>query len=411
MKRLNPKIRFVINIVILVIIFLATYVYGMFQGGFVSWFLFYSVTFLLISALVVLAFPFNRLVVTREIHKQVFTTGEKVTVTVRVKRESMFPFLFLQLKDRLPEELEKTGDYQTNKLFFFSLKKELVFSYDLKLISRGEYHLNAVEVGTGDFFGLVTKVKNFKVMNTLLVYPEYQDLRNLSVITRDEVQSMNSQNEYGDDIASISGVRDYVQGDRLNNIHWKASARASKLMTKEFEVYDGQSYLLIFDCALVSKHYQSVMLFERAVELAASIVRYSMQNKIMLGFVAAGDKIKKLPIQCSDEHQMNIFQQLAKLNYTNRSRFSEVMNDNVIPNGTTVLVISTTVTEETVKSMYNLDLQKTKVAFFLVTDGLPGNKNEQLYMNELKKMNIVPYVMKSKIFNDDLKAGEKHVRS
>ncbi|MDQ7863681.1 DUF58 domain-containing protein [Peribacillus frigoritolerans] len=34
----------------------------------------------------------------------------------------------------------------------------------------------------------------------------------------------------------VSGVREYQPGDQLSWINWKATARTSEIMTKEFEV-------------------------------------------------------------------------------------------------------------------------------------------------------------------------------
>ncbi len=36
--------------------------------------------------------------------------------------------------------------------------------------------------------------------------------------------------------SNVAGVRDYVHGDSLNRIHWPSSARAGRLIAKEFEL-------------------------------------------------------------------------------------------------------------------------------------------------------------------------------
>ncbi|MDE7298032.1 MAG: DUF58 domain-containing protein [Lachnospiraceae bacterium] len=51
----------------------------------------------------------------------------------------------------------------------------------------------------------------------------------------------------GDDPSEIFDIREYREGDRLNRIHWKTSARTDQLMVKEFGLPVDRSVLLLAD--------------------------------------------------------------------------------------------------------------------------------------------------------------------
>ncbi|MFP3339475.1 DUF58 domain-containing protein, partial [Micrococcus sp. SIMBA_131] len=73
------------------------------------------------------------------------------------------------------------------------------------------------------------------------------------------------------DYSTAVSVRDYVPGDKLSWIDWKATARGSKLLTKQFEQQISQDYMVFLDRE--TAHYGRVEspLFEKAVRLAASV--------------------------------------------------------------------------------------------------------------------------------------------
>src|SRR5258708_23084525 len=48
---------------------------------------------------------------------------------------------------------------------------------------------------------------------------------------------------------AFSGLRDYVRGDELRRISWKASARADRPVTTVVEAERGQQAVIAIDCA------------------------------------------------------------------------------------------------------------------------------------------------------------------
>ena len=67
------------------------------------------------------------------------------------------------------------------------------------------------------------------------------NLSDSGVANDDEVQYTK-----GDDVSQISQIRNYIPGDKLQNIHWKLSAKNEELQVKEFsKPYSDEVTLLV----------------------------------------------------------------------------------------------------------------------------------------------------------------------
>ncbi|TWI53998.1 DUF58 domain-containing protein [Halalkalibacter nanhaiisediminis] len=240
--------------------------YAMFQGGFVSWFLFYSVTTVLLYTVVVAILPFKVRGIERILSKETVHSGEDVDVTVIIHKRRFQPFFFVRIQDAAPELLRRV---ESSALFFFSFQRQLVFSYTIPEVRRGAHSFGNVTLVIGDLFGLFERRVTQKCETTVLVYPRVRKLKAVpSSGSPRQLEGIRASQSYQED-RSLAGVRQYVPGDRLTSIDWKQSARLTNLMTKEFESFQGEGVLIAFDSFLSKSSKES---FEHAVELTASLM-------------------------------------------------------------------------------------------------------------------------------------------
>lgn len=74
-----------------------------------------------------------------------------------------------------------------------------------------------------DFFGVITKKINCGDVCTVMVVPPIKSTQLSNIFSYAESDGLNTE-EVRADSGDPDGVREYVQGDRLNSIHWKLSA-------------------------------------------------------------------------------------------------------------------------------------------------------------------------------------------
>ncbi|MDQ0208470.1 DUF58 domain-containing protein [Alkalicoccobacillus murimartini] len=251
------------------------FAYAMFQGGFVSWFLFYSVLmvglFIMVSVLFTIRFSPERVIKQKTLY-----AGEHVEVEVVLRKKVFQPFIYLRIKDLAPSQVGSVSGEEA--MFFFSFSKQLSFRYDIHSLKRGIHTLEKMEITTSDFFGWFERVHTIHVPTKMTVFPRYKQLGDISTLQSPQhISGLTAKPSFREEDRSLAGVRNYVPGDRMTSINWKQSARRKELMTKEFETHEGQATILAFDAYASKKSYEE---FERVVEQVASITSTFLQSQV-----------------------------------------------------------------------------------------------------------------------------------
>ncbi|MFT4655992.1 MAG: hypothetical protein ACI8V4_000152 [Ilumatobacter sp.] len=80
-------------------------------------------------------------------------------------------------------------------------------------------------------------------------------------------------------------LREYVDGDEPRSIHWRASARTDKMLVKHHSVEGLRRMLVVLDADPAS--YADSASFERAITVAASLVRSAVHAQLATRFVSS----------------------------------------------------------------------------------------------------------------------------
>ncbi len=400
------KIHLLLKVVLLLVIAILTFVYAMFQGGFVSWFLFYSTALVVLTTLIYAIIPIGNLEVVRKVNADRLVCGEDLRVTITIGRKFPFPFLYFIVEDVIPEEWRlKNSQINSKGIIYPSLEKRLEHYYSIRQPKRGEYQFSKVKLRTSDLFGLFMKEKEVTVKNEVVVYPNYQQISNLNMYNENEAEAYITSQRVIEDVTSVAGSREYVPGDRLTSIDWKVTARINKLMTKEFEEYLGQRFLITLDCSIKTK--DDALTFEKAVELATSFTVYSYKKQFHLGLLTIGKGVSRYPIHYGETHQGSMLEHLAKLNFHLGNAFDFVfVNElNKITADTILVIISTRITDAMVENLRRLNKKGNKTAFCFISDTGQPTSDEQRKLALVNKLNIPYYVLGKNSFESDLQGG------
>ncbi|MDV2686581.1 DUF58 domain-containing protein [Alkalihalophilus lindianensis] len=288
---------------ILVVVVAGTYAYAMFQGGFVSWFLFYSVLTIIVLTLVVAMFTLRGFKVERKLSATTLPSGESIEVEVIVHKKRYQPFFYVRVYDVVPRSIG-TSSHQ-RALFFFSFTNKLRFKYKINQLRRGEHQLSTTQFSFGDLFGIFEKKYKVDSNSTFLVYPRFKLLDKLPGLLTSQIEEGIRPDQAIDEERSLAGVRSYAPGDRLTSINWKQSARTAKLMTKEFETFRNDGAVILFDPYV---NQASSRTFEQSVELAASLIATAVKRNPQVTF-----SIRTSSWQAYDVSNANLAQALRLL--------------------------------------------------------------------------------------------------
>jgi uncharacterized protein (DUF58 family) len=397
----------------IILLLLITFSFGMFQGGFVSWFLFYSVLPIVLYSVSMAFYPIHRLKIERLISKDKLMAGEEVEITITLSRRSYFPLFYLVLEDVIPEALlretrydENAHQIQSRVLLFPLFRKRLTYSYAISPAPRGLFKFDQITVRTGDIFGFVLKSTSVSVKDQIFVYPQYQEIERWEPGKMLQTGMKKVGKRSFTDYTSTVSVRDYVPGDRMSWLHWKASARSDKLLTKVFEQQRNDDFVIVLDhCEKSYGKYD--WLFERGVSLAASLVHYAILKGGSIGYHPF--KGKEVPMNIGIEQEWRIFHELAKVKADVSDYFEERVKREYLEGhmeGKTALLISPNLTEYTVKTLELLAArQQTNVIFFYLAMDTKLKGQELTYINRIRQFGVPTTPIIGSDFNEALKAG------
>src|SRR5690625_7735080 len=115
--------RLIFNFIIIMTLFLILFSFGMFQGGFLSWFLFFGFLPIFLYHIGLLIYPMKKCKITREINPSYVEAGSELKVTVKIHRKIAFPLYYCFFEEVLPESLnredqrlEKRSEEHTSEL-------------------------------------------------------------------------------------------------------------------------------------------------------------------------------------------------------------------------------------------------------------------------------------------------------
>lgn len=362
MKKLWIPFKKVWKFILLFFLILLTFSYAMFQGGFVSWFLFYSFLPFAIYCIALSFYSLNELEVTRIVLKSDYNAGEPLKVEVSVKRGKSFPLFYILMEDHLSETLKFAPQQKKPKaLLLPGLKKEFSYQYIIDELPRGEHFFNSISLRIGDPLGLFEKEKKFMIEDKIIVYPAYTELLYRPTENHYDQGLTASRERVQRDTSMATGVRDYQPGDRFSWINWKASAKRNVLMTKEFEQRQSHDVFVVMDC-MPDKH------FEPVVSFTASLLRAILKKGAQTGLLTISNERASFPIRGGEQHLQQLFYHLAKIEAKCITRFEKVLDTDglFIQQSVSFMLVTAQITKPLIEKASFLGQRKGSITVFLI---------------------------------------------
>lgn len=365
------KLKGVVSIFILLV---ASFVYAMFQGGFVSWFLFYLVIPLSIYSLLLFIYPISKIKVERKIETREIYSGGKFSATILVKRNNRFPLMYTSFEEKVSDSLQQSTSWK--QITFWGMKKEYKWTYEIEQIPRGEHELEGVIIRVSDLFGLEKKEVFIPNKKTILVFPNLTDMVYIPIESRYDQGAAASRIQTMKDTSMATGVRSYQPGDRVSWIHWKSFARTQTLKTKEFEDRQSQDLFVLMDRS-------PSVLFEDIVDLTASIMQAIVRSQASSAFLTFGDTRFYVPTVQGEEQLHRVLYHLTKVQADLKKPIEQmILNDLSIGQATSLLYITSNLTYEWIDSIQKTASNLRVCTCFLVKDKELKLKREESSLHQ-----------------------------
>jgi uncharacterized protein (DUF58 family) len=213
--------------------------------------------------------------------------GEDVKVCLEVYNRSWLPITWLRLYESLPVELAIPNS--VNHVITLWARSRSSVIYSLQARKRGYYSIGPLFTSTGDIFGLTGEQQDQKDIDHLTVYPKIIPLTHPRLHSRSPQGTLRSYQPIFEDPSRVLSKRDYVGGDSLRRVDWKASAAVGRLLVKQFEpsIALETAIFLDLDNSGYDPHFR-IDSTELAIIIAASLANWVIRKKQSVGLVTNG---------------------------------------------------------------------------------------------------------------------------
>ncbi len=212
-------------------------------GGAVSYGLFFGITLIPVISLIYTLCVYLRFRIFQQIQSRIIVCRQPVPYYFVLQNEDHYGFASVKARmfstlsyvEELPDDME------------YELLPGDRYTYTTKLVCkyRGEYEVGIKEVIITDFFRLFSF--KYRVTETIkaIVQPRMIHLDELNSIS-DITSYVRRESQTSDNEPDVI-VRDYIPGDPIKRIHWKATAREQKLKVRNLIGEEKQMISLFYD--------------------------------------------------------------------------------------------------------------------------------------------------------------------
>jgi uncharacterized protein (DUF58 family) len=274
--------------------------------------------------------------------------GEIIRVHLQLNNRSLLPVVWLQINESLPVQLKLGGTLR--RVVRLGSKDKMTLEYSLEGRRRGYYEIGPLFLYTGDLFGLADTQQRRMNASYLTVYPKIIPLTRVALPSRSPMGDLRHTQPVFEDPSRVIGKRDYVTGDSLRRVDWKATASTGRLQVKLFEPSIALETVIFLDLDARSYEYRTrIDATELAIVVAASLANWITAARQSIGLATNGldplidaESPKPIPPRRGRAHLMRVLEVLARIQSSDSEPIIDLLQREIVglPWGTTVIVIT-----------------------------------------------------------------------
>ena len=234
-----------------------------------------------------------------------FSNSDNNIVTIRIKNAYGFT-ISCEVIDEIPIQFQKR-DFL--KQFSIPGGTGKTFDYFLRPVERGEYFFGNLNVFVSTRLGLVKKRGTFGKDQMVRVYPSFIQMKKYDFLAIDNKISqagMKKIRKIGHTM-EFEQIRDYVPGDDIRSINWKATAKQGGLMVNQFQDERSQPVYSVIDTGRTMKMpFNGLKLLDYAVNSALAFSNIALKKKDRAGLITFSSKIEKFVPGSSKKTHLNL---------------------------------------------------------------------------------------------------------
>lgn len=233
------------------------------------------------------------------------SNGDDNLIRLKLGNTYLFP-VTLKIIDEMPFQFQKRDFGLESKLEKGQAK---LYQYHLRPTERGVYSFGSLNVFAKSPIGFLAKKYRFDQEQEVPVYPSFLQLQKYDLIA-----FTSRLHEYGlkkirriGHTMEFEQIKDYVLGDDIRNINWKATAKRSQLMVNQYQDEKSQPIYSVIDKGRVMKMpFNGLSLLDYAINATLVISNIALKKQDKAGMFSFSDKIENRVVAERRSSQMNL---------------------------------------------------------------------------------------------------------
>ncbi len=247
------------------------------------------------------------------------SNGDDNSVELSFQNNYRFP-VSLSVIDEIPVQFQVRDFYLKLSL---SSGEDKQIDYNLKPFERGEYYFGALNVMVQSPLNLIVRRWYFSQNAMAKVYPSFKEMRQfemmaisnrLTEVGVKKIRRVGHQMEFDQ-------IREYIKGDDVRTMNWKATARRNHLMVNQYQEEKSQQVISVIDLGRSMKMpFEGMTLLDYAINTSLVMSKIAMLKQDKAGLITFNNAVRTIIKPQRTGKQMQIIMEAL---YNQRTGFEE----------------------------------------------------------------------------------------
>lgn len=207
-------------------------------------------------------------------------------------RNGSFHDVEFQIMEEFPQEI------QTDRMPIrgaIRSHSDAEMRFGITCLKRGRFQLEPAWFRWKTRLGLLIRQKRIGQAVELKVQPSVENVRRFmlaSLRRRQQELGLTASRRRGQG-SMFESLRDYVPGDEISDVAWKASAKRNRLITRNFEADKNQNILILLDCGRnMAAEIDSLTRLDHSINACMLLAHVAGRQSDQVGLLAFSDRIE-----------------------------------------------------------------------------------------------------------------------
>jgi uncharacterized protein (DUF58 family) len=239
------------------------------------------------------------------------SNGDDNSINLKIKNNGTYT-VSMQIIDELPFQFQER-DLIIRKTFLPQQQQNI--TYTVKPSERGTYEFGNILLYVQSQLGLVLRRHIVDAIEDVSVYPSFLHQRNYQLLSHTSQEAGGSRRirKIGQSM-EFEQIKDYINGDDIRTINWKATARKGELMVNNYvDEKSQQVYCIIDKGRLMKMPFDGLSLLDYAINSILALSNVCLQKQDKIGLISFSNKMGAIiPANRNPIQRENILQALYK---------------------------------------------------------------------------------------------------